>query len=75
MRLFPDVGIKEGMLIFLFKSFSLQTRENKRETSVQSKIRKVLVGFCSFQMCVTKKSLLNCQEIRVQKQFEQIQSS
>ena len=33
-----DVGIKEGMLIFLFKPFSLQTRENKRETSVQSKI-------------------------------------
>ena len=33
-----DVGIKAGMLIFLFKPFSLQTRENKRETSVQSKI-------------------------------------
>ena len=34
-----DVGIKAGMLIFLFKPFSLQTRENKRETSVQSKIQ------------------------------------
>ena len=33
-----DVGIKEGMLIFLFKPFSLQARENKGETSVQSKI-------------------------------------